>query len=344
MNQTAPHSAIRSFPHSVIRLFGNSVIRLFGNSVIQFNQGFTLIELLIVIGIIGILAGTLMGYYPGIIARVRATKCQTNLKNLANAVGTYAMEGRYPFAESAQATSASGERIYEVKGWLSWLSADTKFPIKGQSPASVQHCSYASGNHDEVLFALTNGAIWTAVGKNRASYLCPEHVDACRLKRVMDPGWSYQMNAWFGYEERPGQADALWDPRYTTGNLGRADRRLLFAEIPALDSSLPHVKKMMSKCGVQQLPPVNLTGGNNDDAMCGCLKYHSLGAGTTGSIGFNHLRGRDIVGHVAFADGHVETLVAPRNGDYNNLTDWLCQGLDVIIKNKSYQKLSDSEK
>ena len=143
------------------------------------------------------------------------------------------------------------------------------------------------------------------------------------------------MNAYFGYD-----AGVLLTPYsyIETASLSRADRILLFAEIPALDPASKDVKKARV-----QLPEPNLTGGNGDEKMCGCLHYKSLSGGGKCSIGFNHIRGRDIVGHVAFADGHVEALVAPKNGNFDELTDWLCQGLDIVIQNKNYQKVNNSE-
>ena len=301
------------------------------------KRAFTLIELLIVIGIIAVLAGVLLGNYSGIIERARSAKCQTNLKNLANAVHTYAADGRYPFAESAQALSEAGPSIYEAKGWISWMSRDKDFPIQGDSPISLQHVSYANNSREDVFFAITNGAIWTAMGRNHDSYICPVHADACAKQGVRQPGWSYQMNAWFGYEETKGQADALWDPRYETGHIARADRRLLFAEIPGLDPD----GKIAHKCGAK-LPRPNLTGGDDDDEMCGCLKYKTLSGGK-GTIGFNHMRGREIVGHVAFADGHVESFAAPKSGDSTELTDWLCRACDVSVDGKDYRKVFDPD-
>ena len=309
----------------------------------QLHQGFTLIELLIVIAIIGILGGVLLGNYSGIIERVRSTKCETNLKNLANAVGTYAVCGHYPYAESAQyikttgGTDNQGVEIREFKGWISWNSRGTRFPIAGNSPASITHVSYANNDKEAITYAITNGAIWSAVGQNPDCYRCPAHVDACKKKGVKNPGWSYQMNAYFGCETTAGQADATEETVIWTGSLSRGDRILLFAEIPALDSSSGKIRKMRTS-----LPQTNLTGGDGDEQMCGCLRYKSMSGGGKCLIGFNHVRGRDVIGHVAFADGHVETLVVPKNGDFDNLTDWLCQGLDIVQKDGNYQKVNDS--
>ena len=306
------------------------------------KKAFTLIELLIVIGIIAILAGVLLGNYSGIIARVRSAKCETNLRNLAQAVGSYAVCGRYPYAESAQyikstgGTDNGGVEILEFKGWVSSDTRGVSYPIAGNSPASPTKISYANSDDRTVTYAITNGAIWEAVGMNRDSYLCPIHVEQCRREGVRQPGWSYQMNAYFGYDG----GELLTPYSYIeTASLTRADRILLFAEIPALNSA---TSKEAKKAHVQ-LPEPNLTGGDGDEQMCGCLHYKSLSGGGKCSIGFNHARGRDIVGHVAFADGHVETLSAPKNGNFDELTDWLCQGMDITVQNKNYQKVNDSE-
>ena len=313
------------------------------------KRAFTLIELLIVIGIIAILAGVLLANYSGVTNRVQAAKCQTNLRNLAQAVGSYAVCGRYPFAGTAQyirttgGTDNGGVEILEFKGWLSADTRGVRFPITGNSPASLTPISYANGDYDTINYAITNGAIWEAVGMNKECYLCPVHVAECRKQGVSQPGWSYQMNAYFGCDT----GDLLTpDSGIESGSITRADRILLFAEIPALDPNSKDVRKAHA-----QLPNPNLTGGSGDPAMCGCLVSKTTasdhpganGGGGNVSIGFNHVRGKDIVGHVAFADGHVEALVAPKNGNFDDLTDWLCQGMDIVIQNKNYQKVNNSE-
>lgn len=314
------------------------------------KRAFTLIELLIVIGIIAILAGTLLGNYSNITNRVRAAKCQTNLRNLAQAVGSYLVSsGRYPFAGTAEyirttgGTDNQGLEIGEFKGWVSADTRGVNYPIQGNNPANPTPISYANGDYDTVNYAITNGAIWEAVGMNKDCYLCPVHVEACRRQGVRQPGWSYQMNAYFGF----GGGELLTAGSYIeAASVTRADRILLFAEIPALAPNSKDALKAKAK-----LPEPNLTGGNSDPAMCGCLVSRTTASGHPGanggggnaSIGFNHVRGRDIVGHVAFADGHVEALVAPKNGNFDDLTDWLCQGKDIVIQGKDYQEVKDSE-
>ena len=312
------------------------------------KRAFTLIELLIVIGIIAILAGVLLGNYSGITNRVRAAKCQTNMRNLAQAVGSYLVCGRYPYAGTAeyiQTTGGTDNQGLEIREFKGWVSADTRgieYPIPGNNPANPTPISYANGDFETVNYAITNGAIWEAVGMNKDCYLCPVHVEACRKQGVRQPGWSYQMNGYFGFG---GGALLTSDSYIEAASVTRADRLLLFAEIPALSPTAKDVRKAKV-----ELPEPNLTGGNGDPAMCGCLISKTTASGSPGangggnvSIGFNHVRGRDIVGHVAFADGHVEALVAPKNGNFADLTDWLCQGLDIVIQNKNYQKVNNSE-
>ncbi len=47
--------------------------------------------------------------------------------------------------------------------------------------------------------------------------------------------------------------------------------------------------------------------------------------------------------HVAFADGHCEQLLAPKDGSGNlrELTSWLCEGVDFSFDGKNYKKLDD---
>ena len=90
------------------------------------------------------------------------------------------------------------------------------------------------------------------------------------------------------------------------------DKVLLFAEIQGIEVN-------DTKHGVSLKP---VTGGNGTDAV---LEY------TQESMGFNHKIGKQRWGgNVAFADGHVATIMMPTESSYiKELTRYLCQGFDV---------------
>jgi len=303
------------------------------------KKAFTLIEMLIVIGILGILSGVLLTSLSGVGDRAKTVKCASNMKSLAAAVSSAAMGGSYPFAQSALYFSVSGSSSLAVqygvhKGWISWLDKDVTYPLSTEHGYSQP--SYA-GSMDDVNYAITNGAIWEVVGKVRDVYVCPAHLDACRRVGVQSPGWSYVMNAYFGYESSPGKASVSATGKIGPSSLSRADRTLLFAEIPALELT----NKDRGAAKVSSAPPVNLNGGNGSEEMDSCLKYKTVGGDE--SIGFNHRKGKQIIGHVAFADGHVESIALPRDGNFVELTDWLCTGKDVVFRNGSYEEVQGTE-
>ena len=310
------------------------------------KRAFTLIELLIVIGIIGILSGVLLSTFGGATESARLAKCQSNIKNLASALNSYSMEaGHYPYAGSAQYmySSYDGELLVGVhKGWLSWLDKG-QFVGRVQEAKSISQSSYA-GSFDDVTHALTNGAIWRAVNKNRTVYQCPVHAKACQQHGSGTPGWSYAMNPYFGYERQKGKAMASKDETIKINGISRADRRLLFAEIQGLTIANP------KKYRATSLPELHVSDGSGSATTDGILQYKSEksgktvgGDGSAESIGFNHIRSNRIVGLVAFADGHTEAITLPESGNLEQLTGWLCDGYDVTFDGSSYSRINDSD-
>ena len=301
------------------------------------KKGFTLVELLVVIGILGILSAALMVSFNGVGDKAKMVKCASNMRGLAAAVNSAAVSGAYPYAQSALGFDIGGSttlrmRYYAHKGWISWLDKNVTYPLSSES--GYTQPSYA-GSEDNVTYAITNGAIWQVVGKSRDIYVCPSHLDACRAAGVQHPGWSYVMSGYFGYESDPGKAAVSSSTVVPAGSLSRADRTLLFAEIPALTLT----NKDRGTAKVSSAPDVNLTGGDGSPEMDTCLEYKSIGGNE--SIGFNHRKGKQIVGHVAFADGHVEAIALPRDGNFEDLTDWLCTGKDIIFRDGSYEMVTD---
>ena len=295
------------------------------------KKAFTLIELVIVITIIGILVATLAASFGGSKEKAEAVKCATNIRNLAMA----AISAGFPPAYSGTRmltemgrgsvgvcyTCNNDDPVFKYRGWVSWLDQGTGYPI--DSPSEFQECSLACTNEEESRYALTNGAVWCALGGRHESYLCPAFVKACRKKGVRNPLWSYRMNAYF----YPGR-DTSRDDDMTKV---RADKLLLFAEIPALELKPSEAKKG----GITSLPEVELDGGNGSQALDGCLHDNE-------SIGFNHFRSNQYIGHVAFADGHVETIIAPKNGNFLELTEWLCKAKDIVYHDGNYEDIDDT--
>lgn len=315
------------------------------------HAAFTLIELLVVIGIIGILAGVMAVAFGGATESARATQCLSNMKSLAQAANATAMRGDwYPVAGSFEHVDQvwdNGNRLTtgyrEWVGWISWLSnrGDAYRKRQGSgfatSHQSVDLCPfYGAGTEDDTTFAITNGSIWAATGKNRSIYTCPTHVRYRQEQKLSVPYWSYVMNAKFGYDYSQGARAVGGGIRY--GSLSRADRTLMFAEL-----------SMWTIEGKQTTPVSDGDVYSSDctlqyKATVDGKTYGTSWAGTPESIGFNHRVGkRSFVGHVAYADGHVAKITYVENGglDTRQLTALLCEGKDVAFDGQTYKELND---
>ena len=347
---------MRSTPRSPH--FPNSIIRLFDYSIIKFNQGFTLIELLVVIAIIGTLTAVLVTSFGSGTESARAAQCLTNMRNLAQGViSVAAKESYFPPAGSHAliGMNSSGKTLYyERVGWISWLSKNDEYATRthGKSkPTGFVNCENVSAYHTgkgedaDGEFALSNGKIWTAVGKERTVYQCPEHVRRARRKNV-SVRFSYAMNAAFGYDSTRG-SDAIGTLDGSDGvwfNTTRLDRKLLFAELPIGGSPISSLEKDNPKNDSYS------TGGGDSTTDC-ILQYKATVNGSTynsewkgqaEAIAFNHKSGKRRCAHVVFADGHAEQLLAPRTaGGLNDeqLTALLCAGEDIGFDGKEYKKL-----
>lgn len=273
------------------------------------KRAFTLVELLVVIGILGVLMGTLIVSVAGSTESARSAKCLSNMRSLATGCYTKAMEGgHYPLAASSETLSIDAHKLRQGKastykqhqpGWISRTESGSRPSAYGE-------------NFEEQYYCITNGSIWKAVGENTEVYVCPSHIKAGGRR----PSWSYQMNGFFG-------GDVNWDGKHASsksmGDKGvRPDKRLLFAEMPFGDTNQPY-----------------------DDTA---IQYRDLkNASASEELAFNHKSGKRACAHVVFADCHVEKLLATRGGDGDlaEIMSWLCQGLDISFNGSDYEKLDN---
>ena len=301
------------------------------------KRAFTLVELLVVIGILGILTAVLLGVLSGGTESARAAKCLTNMRNLANGCQSYGMAtGHYPFAGSFEVFDldesdgiSNLKKVYaERAGWISWNSQDTyRGSTKPSSHAASQAFFASAYNQDDTVrdYCLTNGTLWKFVTENRDVYVCPAHVRKYDQKR---PCWSYVMNSYFGWDNSKGSKpkdSRYWGVLY--GTLTRADRILMFAEIPYM--------------GVEREAKDDEGSGTALDCT---LQYRTQDGGEI--IGFNHASGKKSkFAHVVFADGHVDKITWPKDGlsenDVRELTKWLCEGTDYGFNGRKYEKLTN---
>jgi prepilin-type N-terminal cleavage/methylation domain-containing protein/prepilin-type processing-associated H-X9-DG protein len=317
----------------------------------RLKKGFTLIELLVVIAILGILSATLVTQFSKVRAMGQSIRCKTNLKSLAQAAMSYAVErdghefvraGSHEMSGLFEIYDSYRKGFYQCQGWVGWTGSGTwpisaggtKIALTVQSPG--MNAAKFWGPKDVAYESITNGALWGYVGKDLSVYVCDVHKNACTQagRNTSDSPVlrSYVMNAWFGYDYRPaGQTVPEEDKnrvRYLDGLSGRgnAGNLLVFAELPAASWS--------SSGGWQMGVGLDFGVRASDGVLEAEIKDENDGTvrGNQGeSIGFNHKVGSRQVAHVTFADGHVESLAAPEGGRDNlwKLTRLLCNGIDV---------------
>jgi len=296
------------------------------------KKGFTIIELLVVIGILAILMAVTIAVMSRGTESALNVKCETNMRNLAAACQTYGMaEGHYPLAGSVEKMyidSSRGVRnirhVYtERPGWLSWNSAGAYKNEPTSHTASMGWWTSAYEQDDQVrAYCYTNGALYKYVSSNTDVFKCPVHVNKFKKE---PPAWSYVMNSYFGWDNSQGARakDSSFNG-IIYGKLKRADRRLLFAEIPFM--------------GYEREANTSTSAGRQNDCT---LQYRDDDGAEV--IGFNHSSGkRDKFAIVVFADAHTERIQWPKQGLQENnlreLTKWLCEGKDVSYNGKRYEE------
>ncbi len=305
-------------------------------------KGFTLIELLIVIGIIAVLVAAILPLVSGTRETALAAKCMSNMSDLVKGTIAYANQhvedtsaegyGHFPAAGHYRSVIfyiGDDDPYYLTRRpWISnvgdpkVINATTK-EYNGVNGA-VAHFTDSEENS---MFAVTNGIVWSFVGKSYDTYRCPVHTRNFENKHGRPPAWSFVMNKIFGYDEDGEILHGFHGARVqdATIKFGENDYRspdkvLMYAEVQGAD--------IVDKKHDIKLEALLTGGGDETDAI---LQYDKE------DIGFNHpfAKGR-YCGHVAFADGHVEKIVMPVDWSRNDLTRYLCEGKDVPHDGRKY--------
>jgi len=274
----------------------------------------------------------LMGTFGGANESARSAKCLSNMRSLATACQSYGMAtGIYPLAASMEYSELDESRgirnvqeiFKERTGWISWAS-EGKY--SGKPTSSMVNSGWFKSAYDSdknaALHCLTNGAIWKYASENAALYVCPAHAKAANTAKKTAPRWSYAMNGYFGGDV--GMTCKTMDESSGLvgyGRLNRADRRLLFAELP-------------------------FVGGFDESLKASdpTLQYKGLSGagGTLDKLNFNHTMGKKRCAHIVFADGHIDRLIMPSDGgNEEELLAWLCQGKDISFNGSRYEELTD---
>lgn len=317
------------------------------------KKAFSLVELIVVIAIIGVLAGVLLATFGGSTDSAKTAKCLSNMRNLAAACQTFGSTSqRYPLAGSIEYSWIDEDagfrnvtrRYNEYPGWISWYSEGVynkaSKPTSHQASSSWMLSMY-NDNPLQATYCLTNGTLWKYVSGNRDTYVCPLHMKKMGLQHP--PTWSYLMNANFGWDHAQGSR-AVGDIRKKYGDLMRADKILLFSEVPfsGIGPWQPSGESASTDCDCVLQYKTTVKGEN------GLAGSASAKGSSDETIGVNHRSGKNLVAPVVFADGHAEKLVIPFSGTLKRptvdggmlqeLTAWLCIGQDVVFNGKTYQK------
>jgi prepilin-type N-terminal cleavage/methylation domain-containing protein/prepilin-type processing-associated H-X9-DG protein len=289
------------------------------------TNGFTLVELLVVISILGILAAALTMQVTKARSIGQSMRCKANLHNLAQAALNYGVDhARLPFAGSYErcwpTVDNSGKYVvtyHECQGWVSWTGSG-RWTSRDMQSSQMKKASYYG---DTAYLSITNGVLWSYVGKDLNAYVCDVHKSVAKRQGLQKVLRSYVMNGYFGFDHKTSPTPAnmpVWReiPLDSLSSQGNAGNLLLFAELPAFSGST-HTEKVAKdefKVGSDGVLETDIRGYK-------CTQ--------TEVLGFNHQVAKKYVAHAAFADGHVDVLIEPQgtsDADLRELAKQLCNG------------------
>lgn len=315
------------------------------------RAGFTMLEVVVVMGIIGILLAIMMPLLSGTRNSALTAQCKNNMKSIALGAIQFAQgnpdgPGHFPAAGFYRSldhkTLTPGRRrgkglsYYPRRSWISNYG-NVNDLNESKSSAIMGDVVYFTSADEQIRRAITNGAVWRASGESYEAYRCPVHARAYeRANGGRLPGWSYMMNQEFGYNRDSQNVIEFFGSNFG-GNItvstdssaavdkGKKrkksasrspDKVLMFAEVQGVDVS----DKSVTLKAVR--------GGMETDAV---LEYPRE------SMGFNHPMGKGRYGgNVAFADGHVDTVILPKGTNPRDITRYLCQGFEIPHDGSKY--------
>ena len=313
--------------------------------LVKKTNGFTLVELLVVMSIIGVLAAALTTQISKMRATAQTIKCKANLHNLAQAALNYGVDHGYmPWAGSHEGLeprviNGKYQNQYALRqGWVAWTGYSGS-PWPSVSPLGTSlKAAQSGGTYDTGYISLTNGTLWSYVGKDPSVYVCgtqkkeAEMVSSTRVFR------SYVMNGYFGYNYADdGQAKAAVWRRVEVNQLaarGRADGLLLFAELPLAKDN----DAKTTADGVLETQIDNYY--YNKKSSFSANKLGDSKARTGEILKGLHKTGNVYSSHVAFADGHVDAVVIPSGATMDQLRGlvyFLCNGYEVPKEIKNWK-------
>ena len=291
------------------------------------KKAFTLIEMLIVVGIIAVLMSIVLVNVRGATDSANATKCMNNMRSLFVAMDAIGMDsGSYPLAGPCVRKSSLKNKVIK----------STFEPWVGRDHSAKMVPCYGTGSDDEDRYAITNGSggvFWKALAGNDSAYNCPLFAQDHLVKRKRMPLFSYALNAVKFASDVEAMADSFVGVGMVPYNsLGRADRAVMFAELPIKQS-----------CGYPYDP---LDKPETCDATLKPDVGNPKWKGSAEEIGFVHQDKRKrYYGHVVFVDGHIEKFMQPPASSSlkaAKLTAHICSGDDVAYDERGYRLVANA--